>query len=121
MGEGCPENSLWENPAVGSGASIKAKPGIHEIPVVTTTLLHGWKISTWESGSKYPDTSQPHMSIAPTLMSLKKVKPVWNRVCIGLNFQPRNFYPISFLLNDLEHVLLGEEVFILSIYLNHLC
>lgn len=105
---GKPSCRLWCNP-------------LHGNPVVITILLHVWKNSTWKFGSKYPDTSQLHSSIAPTLMSLEKIERVWNRVCIGLNFQPRNFYPISFLLNDLEHVLLGEEVFILSIYLNHLC
>lgn len=54
-----------------------------------------------------------HSLIVSTLISLKEQqqkRQVRNRVCLGLNRQLKNLYPISFLLNDLESGLLGKEV-----------
>lgn len=78
----------------------------------------------WESWSKYPDTSHTNthqLHYAREVKKKKKKRQVENKVCVGLNFLLRNFSPVSFLLSDLEHVPLGKEVFILFIYLNHLC
>lgn len=79
-------------------------------------------------------TRTSHGNLGPSVQTLAKQtlvdciylpeqrgKKVGNKVCLGLNLQLRDFYPIVFLLSDLEHVLLAEEVLILPIYLNHLC
>lgn len=133
-------NSAWKNLASGSEAYINLKLCLHEVLLVgllkktfqmrstgqSNHLLHGLEeldMVIWVQIPRYIPSE--HSSIASTLMNLKKSKKkkrhVANRACLGLNYQVRNFYPVSFLLGDLEHVLLGEEVFILSIYLNHLC
>ena len=89
----------------------------------TTIFLSGLEVlylGFWVHISRY--FPREPSSIESTFMSKRKKKwQVGNRLCLGLNFQLRNFSPRLLLAKWPEHVLLGEEVFIAFIYLKRLC